>query len=578
MTTLSQSQVYIAVAVAVVLLVLVAVVAALLGRRSGRRAIAQRLAALGTRLGLDPPEDENNIEVSLAYLEQVTGGAAQAVTESSSDAIRLRRSLDTLTQGVVLCDENGTVIYRNGRANALMVSRHGDALAAQAVTEVLEDAWHEGSAERTLDLYGPPRRTLQVRARQIDDGRRPLGVIALIEDISERRRLEEIRRDFVANVSHELKTPMGALGLLAETLVSEPDPQVAQRLAGRIHNEAFRVSRIIDDLLDLSRIESEEAPPREPVLVNLVMADAIERVRATADQRGIEIVLHEPSPPVAVMGDRRQLISAMHALLENAVTYSYDNSKVVVSGTVQRNTPSPSHPSVLAATVTRPGAGEVTDAVIGTGSADEQGPGTGEPAASERTEPATGEVTHESATGSEPPTGEVPVGPGGASEEHTSEATGPGASSGDQGPVTPVFTPEILDQYAPAETRVATGAPATGTTAPVPAAPLEPDAAGGGPVEGAATASPWRIEERDTVRLSVQDHGIGIPARDLDRIFERFYRVDHGRSRDTGGTGLGLSIVRHVANNHQGWVDVESREGEGSAFTLVLPIQAERVT
>ena len=93
--------------------------AAYLGRRARSRAISQRLAALGTRLGLDPPEDENNIETSLAYLEQVTGGAAQAVTESSSDAIRLRRSLDTLTQGVVLCDENGTVIYRNGRANAL---------------------------------------------------------------------------------------------------------------------------------------------------------------------------------------------------------------------------------------------------------------------------------------------------------------------------------------------------------------------------------------------------------------------------------------------------------------------------
>jgi two-component system response regulator RegX3 len=73
------------------------------------------------------------------------------------------------------------------------------------------------------------------------------------------------------------------------------------------------------------------------------------------------------------------------------------------------------------------------------------------------------------------------------------------------------------------------------------------------------------------VRLSVQDSGIGIPARDLDRIFERFYRVDHGRSRDTGGTGLGLSIVRHVANNHQGWVDVESREGEGSTFSLDPP-------
>jgi two-component system sensor histidine kinase SenX3 len=477
---------------AIVVLALAVALAARTGRRLGQRAISQRLTSLGSRLGLDPPEDEGNIETALAYLEQVTGGAAQAVTESSSDAIRLRRSLDTLTQGVVLCDENGTVIYRNARANALMVSRHGDALAAQAVTELLEDAWHAGAAERTLDLYGPPRRTLQVRARQIDDGRRPLGVIALIEDISERRRLEEIRRDFVANVSHELKTPMGALGLLAETLVAEPDPEVATRLAGRIHTEAFRVSRIIDDLLDLSRIESEEAPPREPVLVNLVMADAIERVRATAEQSGVEIVLHEPSPPVAVLGDRRQLVSAMHALLENAITYSYENSKVVVSGTVRRATASAT-------------------------------PGR---------------------------TGEVPATP--------------------RDPVEEAFNALTLDPNAPSSTATTEGTwagPASSSTAG--------DGVGVGE-QGAAIHS-WRAEDRDTVRLSVQDHGIGIPARDLERIFERFYRVDHGRSRDTGGTGLGLSIVRHVANNHQGWVDVESREGDGSTFSLVLPLQAERV-
>jgi two-component system sensor histidine kinase SenX3 len=533
---LSQTQAIIYIAAAVAVCVLVGVLAAYLGRRARSRAISQRLAALGTRLGLDPPEDENNIEISLAYLESVTGGAAQAVTESSSDAIRLRRSLDTLTQGVVLCDENGTVIYRNGRANALMVSRHGDALAAQAVTEVLEDAWHEGSAERTLDLYGPPRRTLQVRARQIDDGRRPLGVIALIEDISERRRLEEIRRDFVANVSHELKTPMGALGLLAETLVSEPDPLVAQRLAGRIHNEAFRVSRIIDDLLDLSRIESEEAPPREPVLVNLVMADAIERVRATADQRGIEIVLHEPSPPVAVMGDRRQLVSAMHALLENAITYSYDNSKVVVTGTVQRSNPRLEHPAIRHAEAASEGADADESARL-----DET-----------------------------PSSGQAPV----VDEADT-------ASEQEEGPIEPVFTPEILEAYTPPDEDAGMAPPATGstlsTTPPVEAEKV--DAAATGQLETTSAGSPnWRIEERDNVRLSVQDHGVGIPARDLDRIFERFYRVDHGRSRDTGGTGLGLSIVRHVANNHQGWVDVESREGEGSTFTLVLPIQSEIAT
>ncbi len=488
------------------LFVVCVILAAALGRRSGRRAISQRLTALGSRLGLDPPEDETNIETSLAYLEQVTGGAAQAVTESSADAIRLRRSLDTLTQGVVLCDENGTVIYRNGRANALMVSRHGDALAAQAVTELLEDAWHEGSAERMLDLYGPPRRTLQVRARQIDDGRRPLGVIALIEDISERRRLEEIRRDFVANVSHELKTPIGALGLLAETLIAEPDVDVAQRLAGRIHSEAFRVSRIIDDLLDLSRIESEEAPQREPVLVNLVMADAIERVRATADQRGIEIVLHEPSPPVAVLGERRQLVSAMHALLENAITYSYDNSKVVVSGTIRR-----------------------------------------------------------------------------AATAHSSASSGSGmqgdTAPAPRDPVEAAFTSEAFDDDGtpPAGVPVAdtiAGAPASTSTA---VGPSDGDQTSTGASDGSSQGRDWGNEERDNVRLSVQDHGIGIPARDLDRIFERFYRVDHGRSRDTGGTGLGLSIVRHVANNHQGWVDVESREGEGSTFSLVLPLQAERV-
>ena len=463
-------------AIAAGVLVVAVVVALLIGRHSGRRALSQRLTALGSRLGVDAPQQDGNIETALSYLEQVTGAAQEAVASSSADAIRLRRSLDTLPQGVVLCDENGAVVYRNARANALMVSRHGDALAAQAVTELLEDAWHEGGAERTLDLYGPPRRTLTVRAQLIDDGRRPLGVIAMIDDVSERRRLEEIRRDFVANVSHELKTPMGALGLLAETLVSEPDADVARRLANRIHTEAFRVSRIIDDLLDLSRIEFEEAPPREPVLVNLVMAEAVERVRATAEQRGIALVLREPEPPVAVLGDRRQLVSAMHALLENAVTYSYDGSQVVVSGTTS-----------------------VVQAARRDESAGAPALGSGEPSRYEGAPP-------------------------GAQPAHAAGAV-------------------AVDESA----------------APTPEAPPKP-------------------AERETVRISVADQGVGIPARDLDRIFERFYRVDHGRSRDTGGTGLGLSIVRHVANNHQGWVDVESREGEGSTFTLVLPLQPDWAT
>jgi hypothetical protein len=209
---------------------------------------------------------------------------------------------------------------------------------------------------------------------------------------------------------------------------------------------------------------------------------------------------------------------------------------------------------------------------------------------------ALGGTPAEGALASDPVTGELPaVTAESAVTESAESATGTGTEAEsaaeappEQSPVEPVFTPEILDQY-PSLGDAAAGAtpasgttPATGTTAPTAPVPpvitAEVDTAGGGPAETTAVTSPnWRIEERDNVRLSVQDHGVGIPARDLDRIFERFYRVDHGRSRDTGGTGLGLSIVRHVANNHQGWVDVESREGEGSTFTLVLPVQAERV-
>jgi two-component system sensor histidine kinase SenX3 len=411
------NQAIILIAIAVAVCVLVGFVAAMFGRRSGRRAISQRLASLGTRLGLDPPEDEYNVETSLAYLEQVTGGAAQAVTESSSDAIRLRRSLDTLTQGVVLCDENGTVIYRNGRANALMVSRHGDALAAQAVTDVLEDAWHEGSAERTLDLYGPPRRTLQVRARQIDDGRRPLGVIALIEDVSERRRLEEIRRDFVANVSHELKTPVGALALLAETIEdAADDAEAVRRFAGRMRQEAARLTFLVQDLITLSRIQAAEpVPDPRPVALDVVVAEALDRCRMKANARGITLASIGVRG-LSVLGEEELLVTAVRNLLENAVVYSPERTRVVVC---------------------------------------------------------------------------------------------------------------------------------------------------------------VKKVSEDGVEISVADQGIGIPERDLERVFERFYRVDPARSRATGGTGLGLAIVKHVTAAHGGRVTVRSVEGAGSTFILWLPLRSE---
>jgi len=385
------------------------------GASRGVRELRQRLTALGSRLGADSLVDEpRRLEDVIGYVEHATASAAETVADASADAIRLRRALDSLIQAVIVCDEHGETVFRNTRAIALMGNRHSDAIAVQAVDELLRTTVPGTSEERTLELYGPPRRTLVVRSQSIDNGQRALGTIAVIDDVSDRRRLEEVRRDFVANVSHELKTPMGAIGLLAETLLEENEPAISQRLAQRIHTEAFRISRIIDDLLDLSRIESEESPPREPVLVNLILGEASERVRAAAEQRGVEVALVEPSPPVAILGDRRQLTSAVYNLLENAVKFSPDAGVVHLKGGVDN-----------------------------------------------------GEVV-----------------------------------------------------------------------------------------------------------ITVKDSGIGIPTRELERIFERFYRVDHGRSRSTGGTGLGLAIVRHVAQNHRGSVQVESREGEGATFTLHLPLQA----
>src|SRR5690606_5866977 len=139
---------------------------------------------------------------------------------------------------------------------------------------------------------------------------------------TERRRLESVRRDFVANISHELKTPVGALGLLAETLATEDDPAVARRLAERMLAEAFRVGRTIDDLLELSRIEADEVATREDVLVRTIVGEAVERVRSAADRRTIQLEVAPISERLGVVGDRRQLVSALSNLLENAVKYS----------------------------------------------------------------------------------------------------------------------------------------------------------------------------------------------------------------------------------------------------------------
>jgi two-component system, OmpR family, sensor histidine kinase SenX3 len=336
---------------------------------------------------------------------------------------QLRAALNQIDDGVVICDEYGQTVFRNHTATRHLEVSSGTILAEQVVGETLQLALEGEYPERTLELMAPVQRRLIIRAFPLfgptqaaesrDAAKSPDagGAVAIVQDASDRRRLEAIRRDFVANVSHELKTPVGALSLLAETLDGEDDPEVVDRLAKRVAAEAERLGRIIDDLLDLSRIEANDSPRREIVPLSVIVNEAVEAQRAAANSSGIRLEVDDPPRHLAVPGERRDLVSAVSNLVDNAIKYSEHGSLVQVR------------------------------------------------------------VRSE------------------------------------------------------------------------------------GPV----------------VEIAVIDEGVGIPARDMERIFERFYRVDRARSRSTGGTGLGLSIVRHVAVNHFGSVGVESLEGSGSTFTLSLP-------
>jgi two-component system sensor histidine kinase SenX3 len=319
---------------------------------------------------------------------------------------RLRAALEAVPQGVLVVDDAGAEVARNASAHTMATARHGEALVSGAVDELVAGALAGQGGSRTIELFGPPARVVEVVSRPL-----PRGALVVIDDVTEARRLDAVRRDFVANLSHELKTPVGAIGLLAETLLAEPDPEVAQRLTERVVNESFRVSRTIDDLLELSRIEAGAEAVRQPVAVHLLLDEAADRIRPAAELREIEIRVVEVSVRVTAWGDRRQLVSAVANLLDNAVKYSSPGATVEVRA----------------------------------------------------------------------------------------------ASDG------------------------------------------------------------------SSVAIEVEDHGLGIPARDIERIFERFYRVDRARSRDTGGTGLGLAIVRHVVANHEGEVTVDSTEGQGSTFTVHVP-------
>ena len=325
--------------------------------------------------------------------------------------------LSVLRSIAVVLDASDAVVNTSASAVSYGLVRHGE-LVHHELRHLARQVRRDGMIrEAELDLTRGPNTDASAVMRVRVAPLAVAHVLILAEDHTQARRVEEVRRDFVANVSHELKTPVGGISLLAEAVLgAKDDPAAVERFAERILVESSRLTRLVQEIVDLSRLQVADTL-HEPELLDLgvVVAEAVDRVRVAAESRRIELSL-VAEEGLRVFGDAELLSTAVTNLVTNAVNYS----------------------------------------------------GSG--------------------------------------------------------------------------TRVGIGVRRSG----------------------------------DTVEVTVTDQGVGIPAAEQERIFERFYRVDAARSRATGGTGLGLAIVKHICNNHGGEVSVWSQEGRGSTFTMTLPAAADR--
>jgi two-component system phosphate regulon sensor histidine kinase PhoR len=365
--------------------------------------------------------EADDLEGLAAELAAMTVRLRDRLDELTEERDRAGQIVDALGDGVLLLDGAGRLLVANPPARAwfglpedLRPGRPAHrVLGASQIPELVERAAEAGApVTGNLTLVFPEYRTLALRAFPLVD-RGPTGrIVVTLTDITQRRRLEVLRRDFVANASHELKTPVAAVRVLAETLLTAlpDDPEAGRRFAERIGREAERLDALVRDLLDLSRVERGTLDVEPVDLVGLAK-EVVGGYADRAEERRIKL-RSDLQPNVAMRGDRAQLGLLLSNLVDNAVRYT----------------------------------------------------------------------------------------------------------------------------------------PARGTVC------VRLDAG----------------ESRAV--LQVTDTGEGIPESELPRVFERFYRVDKARARQTGGTGLGLAIVRHVAESHGGAVKVDSELGRGTTFTVTLPL------
>jgi two-component system sensor histidine kinase SenX3 len=262
-----------------------------------------------------------------------------------------RKSLDSLRVGVVVLDAEDNPVLINPAARAMGLLRSGGApgtIAAHPILRTLAGQVRRTGVRREVELDLPRGRAggasaplgLHLRAVALNSSH----VAVEAADVTESHRLARVRRDFVANVSHELKTPIGALQLLAEALLDAtelPDAPpgleqsedliAARRFAERIHHESARMGRLVSELLELTRLQgAEPLPTPEEVAVDWVIAEVVDRTRTTASAKGIEVVWTGEKGAL-VWGSDSQFATAVTNLVENAIAYSGENTKVVVA-------------------------------------------------------------------------------------------------------------------------------------------------------------------------------------------------------------------------------------------------------
>jgi two-component system sensor histidine kinase SenX3 len=243
---------------------------------------------------------------------------------------RFMDALDLLPIGIVIVDLKLNRRVRNNAAAAMTGVRYVDILVDQAVDAMIDEIKVAKSGNRILEAVAGTTRYFKISGQAMDDQR---GIVT-VEDITEKSRIDTVQTDFVANLSHELKTPIGAVAALADSLNGETETEVVWRLAERIVTESHRMSRIVDDLLDLSRVEFGGTEEWTDIDLATVLVEVVSTNQYAAKRQGLGLSL-TGSAELLVRGDRSQLISVFSNLVDNAIKYSEIGGIVNVSSTIK---------------------------------------------------------------------------------------------------------------------------------------------------------------------------------------------------------------------------------------------------